>query len=130
LRHKKRTDEKGGKRSMSRCKRIICTGLLAWFLIFSAVPCPGEEKQGGPGTKETAKKSLPEKTKGKAREEWQNVKQDAKEAGREFKETGKQVADSAKKESKKTGEALKEAGREIKAGFQETFSGLKKLFKE
>ena len=115
---------------MSKSKRIICTGLLAWFLIFSAVPSPGEEKQEGTGTKDTAKKSLSEKMKGKVREEWQNVKKDTKEAGREFKESGKQAADSAKKESKKTGEALKEAGREIKAGFKETFSGLKKLFKE
>lgn len=115
---------------MSRIKRIIFTGLLAWVLTFSAVPCPGEEKQEGTGTKEAAKKSLSEKTKGKVREEWQNVKKDAKEAGREFKESGKQAAGSAKKESKKTGEALKEAGREIKEGFKETFSGLKKLFKE
>lgn len=125
-----RTDEKGGKRPMSRSKRIICTGLLAWFLTFSAVPCPGGDKQEGTGTKETPKKSLSEKTKGKVQEEWQNVKKDAREAGREFKESGKQLADSAKKESKKTGEALKEAGREIKEGFKETFSGLKKLFKE
>jgi len=130
LRSIERADEKGGERPMSRIKRMIFTGLLAWFLTFSAVPSPGEEKQEGTATKETAKKSPSEKTKGKMREEWQNVKKDAKEAGREFKESGKQLKDSAKKESKKTGEALKEAGREIKKGFKETFGGLKKLFKE
>jgi hypothetical protein len=115
---------------MSRIKKLIFTGLLAWALALSAAPCLGGEKQEGTGTKETAKKSPPEKTKGKMQEEWQNVKKDAKEAGREFKESGKQLADSAKKESKKTGEALKEVGREIKEGFKDTFGGLKKLFKE
>jgi hypothetical protein len=117
-----------GKRAMSRVKRMVFTGLLAWALTFSSVPCSGEEKQESTSKKEVPEKSASEKKTGKVQEEWQKVKKDTQEAGREFKESGKQVADAAKKESKKTGEVLKKAGREIEKTFREIFNRLKKLF--
>ena len=115
---------------MSRAKKIIFIGLLAWALTFPVVLCPGQEKQENTSKKETPKKSMSESAKGKVREEWQNIKKDSKEAGQEVKESGKPFTDSAKKESKKIGEALQKAGKQIKQGLHETFKGLKKLFKE
>jgi superfamily II DNA/RNA helicase len=116
------------ERAMSRIKRMVFTGLLAWALTFSSVPGSGEEKQESTSKKEGPEKSAPEKKTGKVQEEWQKVKKGTQEAGREFKESVKQLADSAKKESKETGGALKKAGREIKKTFREIFKGLKKLF--
>jgi flagellar biosynthesis/type III secretory pathway M-ring protein FliF/YscJ len=124
------TREKGGKRAVSRAKKIIFIGLLAWALTFPIVLCPGQEKQENTSKKETPKKSMSESAKGKVQEEWQKAKKDTKEAGQELKRTGKQFSDSAKKESKKMGEALKKAGKALGESLHEIFKGLKKLFKE
>lgn len=115
---------------MGRIKKIIFIGLLAGALIFPAVLCPGQEKNENTSKKKAPKKSMSESAKGKAQEEWQNVKKDSKEAGQELKESGKQFTDLAKKESKKMGEALKKAGNAFRESLHETFKGLKKLFKE
>jgi hypothetical protein len=124
------TGKKGGKSAMRRTQKIILVGLLAWALTIPVLLCPGQENQGNTRKKETPKKSTSESAKGKAQEEWQKVKKDAKEAGQELKESGKQAAGSAKKESKKIGETFKDAGKAFKESLQETFKGLKKLFQE
>jgi len=115
---------------MGRINKIIFIGLLAGTLIFPLVPCPGQEKKENTSKQETPKKSTAESAKGKAREEWRNIKKDSKEAGQELKESGKQFTDSAKKESKKIGEALKKSGNSLRESLHETFKGVKKLFKE
>ncbi len=115
---------------MSRAKKIIFIGLLAWALTFPVVLCPGQEKQANTSKKETPKKSMSESAKAKVREERQYIKKDSKEAGQEVKESSKRLTDSAKKESKTIGESLRKAGKQIKESLHETFKGLKKLFKE
>ena len=115
---------------MGRIRKIIFIGLLAGALFFPVVLCPGQEKKENTSKQETPKKSTAESAKGKAQEEWQNVKKDSKKAGQELKESGKQFTDTAKQESKKMGEAIKKAGNAFRESLHETFKGLKKLFKE
>jgi len=115
---------------MGRIQKIIFICLLAWAFTFPVVLCPGQEKKENTGKKETPNKSISQSAKGKAQEEWQNVKKDSKEAGQELKESGKQFSDSVQKESKKIGEALKKSGNAFRESLHETFKGLKKLFKE
>lgn len=115
---------------MRRAPKIIFMGLLVWVLTFSFGLCPAQEKQENTREKATPKRSVSESAKGKVQEEWQKVKKDSKEAGKEMKESGKQFTDSAKDESKKIGEALRKAGKQFQESLQETFKGLKKLFKE
>ncbi len=107
---------------------LVCFCLLN--LYFPAGYSWGEDKKDPSRDQKASRESVSKAVKIEAQKEMEEVKQGAKEAGREIKESGKEFSEKAGKEFKKTGKALKETGKELKENVGEAWEDLKKQFKK
>jgi hypothetical protein len=105
-------------------------GLFVLWLVFPAAPSLAGDEPGSKNSSEPPQKDGVKKGGTKAKDEFQELKKDFKQIGREIKESFKEAPGKISGEAKKTGKALTKSGKEIKENTKESIDYVKKKFKD
>jgi len=105
-------------------------GLFILWLVFPVVPSLAGDEPSSKNNSESPQKEVVKKGNTKAKDEFQELKKDFKQIGREIKESFKEAPGKISGEAKKTGKALTKSGKEIKENTKESIDYVKKKFNE